>query len=674
MMTYSVCDIIGGSMQSQTDNRFTHKYVQFVNEADDSGYVNYGDLLATINIYQGTDDNSVWKKIELKAPNKGYYLLCDTNCFCERIYDYNPKQPLYNFYEDLGDNINDGEDHFIDSYNTLLPELSNYYNTFIYAKNTAMQYSSYKCDYKLGFPVNDERPLDFMEPLDWILNRRKRFSEKSTIIHLDYLQDIVSKTTCMYHVSFMIFQNERKILIWDKLLAFKDIIDWIEDEISYSIKYHEIKDNKPHTCIIVKQSQSACYIQRLKKIIRDIIKANKIGDYSNIDLRNLEPHHLPEYSYTFRNLMKSNDLKWINHFNWEMFIANDFDIAYSDDENDQVVSHYFENGETLVKLVRSDGGSCKLFVNRDGYYHIDIPPIIFPVYFDLPLIYFATKECIYKRNKQNLIIDRTFEYSIKKDRFTKKCTIEWEYNRNSFEIMLEGWYDVYIEFNYIENEPTIRVSYKNLYTKEVVKDICNRNDYSGEKFIIYLLLEDDRSFVLDSTQYSGTYYKENGLLSLEYELDYELLFALTKSAIAAIKIINQDGEALERDTEPYFFDLFKKYATQFAEAIRKCDSSVKIDVNSGNIPIDSVCYVYLMHDIANGYYKIGISKDPQYRERTLQSEKPTIEKICAKEFPTRQIAEAFEAALHKTYAPKRIRGEWFNLTGRDVVDLRKALS
>lgn len=86
------------------------------------------------------------------------------------------------------------------------------------------------------------------------------------------------------------------------------------------------------------------------------------------------------------------------------------------------------------------------------------------------------------------------------------------------------------------------------------------------------------------------------------------------------------------------------------------------------------CYVYLMHDLSNGYHKIGISKDPQYRERTLQSEKPTIEKVCAKEFPTRQIAEAIEAALHKSYASKRLRGEWFNLDLEDVANIKTTLS
>jgi hypothetical protein len=72
--------------------------------------------------------------------------------------------------------------------------------------------------------------------------------------------------------------------------------------------------------------------------------------------------------------------------------------------------------------------------------------------------------------------------------------------------------------------------------------------------------------------------------------------------------------------------------------------------------------------------KIGISNRPEYRERTLQSEKPTIELLCAKQYPSRTIAEAIEGALHKAFGEKRLRGEWFNLSDQDVIDLKITLS
>lgn len=85
------------------------------------------------------------------------------------------------------------------------------------------------------------------------------------------------------------------------------------------------------------------------------------------------------------------------------------------------------------------------------------------------------------------------------------------------------------------------------------------------------------------------------------------------------------------------------------------------------------CYVYLMRDNTNGYHKIGISNKPEYREKTLQSEKPSIEMLACKKFPTRKIAEAIESALHTAYSQQRIRGEWFNLDDEDVAAIIETL-
>lgn len=89
---------------------------------------------------------------------------------------------------------------------------------------------------------------------------------------------------------------------------------------------------------------------------------------------------------------------------------------------------------------------------------------------------------------------------------------------------------------------------------------------------------------------------------------------------------------------------------------------------------DESCYVYLMHDLKNNFYKIGISNSPAYREKTLQSEKPTIVLIRSKRFPKRKIAEILEKTLHNSYINKRIRGEWFALDMEDVNDISQILN
>jgi hypothetical protein len=86
-------------------------------------------------------------------------------------------------------------------------------------------------------------------------------------------------------------------------------------------------------------------------------------------------------------------------------------------------------------------------------------------------------------------------------------------------------------------------------------------------------------------------------------------------------------------------------------------------------PTDENCYVYLMRDLTNNYYKIGISNSPKYREKTLQAEKPSIELVIAKKYPNRKIAESFEKALHQTYSEKRIRGEWFELDEKEIENI-----
>ncbi len=72
-------------------------------------------------------------------------------------------------------------------------------------------------------------------------------------------------------------------------------------------------------------------------------------------------------------------------------------------------------------------------------------------------------------------------------------------------------------------------------------------------------------------------------------------------------------------------------------------------------------YVYLMRNNRNGLYKIGYSSNPKHRESTLQSEEPEVELIWST-----PGTEEDEKAMHAYYDQKRVRGEWFKLTKRDV--------
>jgi hypothetical protein len=70
---------------------------------------------------------------------------------------------------------------------------------------------------------------------------------------------------------------------------------------------------------------------------------------------------------------------------------------------------------------------------------------------------------------------------------------------------------------------------------------------------------------------------------------------------------------------------------------------------------DSATYVYLMEHV-NGLIKIGSSKNPRARERTLQAEDPRLEMIFCE-----QAEAAMEKRFHEIFADLRVRGEWFRL-------------
>ena len=70
-----------------------------------------------------------------------------------------------------------------------------------------------------------------------------------------------------------------------------------------------------------------------------------------------------------------------------------------------------------------------------------------------------------------------------------------------------------------------------------------------------------------------------------------------------------------------------------------------------------------MYDKNNGYFKIGNSVNPKYREKTLQSEKPSIVLYAT-------CDSNIEHRLHMEFKDKRIRGEWFYLNTNDLLTIK----
>jgi len=54
--------------------------------------------------------------------------------------------------------------------------------------------------------------------------------------------------------------------------------------------------------------------------------------------------------------------------------------------------------------------------------------------------------------------------------------------------------------------------------------------------------------------------------------------------------------------------------------------------------------------------------NPKFREKTLQSEKPSITMV----FSAKESEDMSEKSLHIEFADQRVRGEWFSLTPAQV--------
>lgn len=136
-------------------------------------------------------------------------------------------------------------------------------------------------------------------------------------------------------------------------------------------------------------------------------------------------------------------------------------------------------------------------------------------------------------------------------------------------------------------------------------------------------------------------------------LDFDFKYTLTYSK--ARNKGRRKTEALL--VEPNKF-LFKK---QFFKILKpyKEDSIKESKAIPKKINKSKQYKTYIMVDFNTGFYKIGKSVNPCIREKTLQSEKPTIEILLS-------VNDDLELYLHRKYSGKRIRGEWFSLNENDI--------
>lgn len=263
-------------------------------------------------------------------------------------------------------------------------------------------------------------------------------------------------------------------------------------------------------------------------------------------------------------------------------------------------------------------------------------------------------------------------FKVNVDDFTDAKTIEWIKVSNLIHPSGTYYYlsnELFVKFRYIEEKPVLSVCY--LSTEVPIR--------SGD--IVRLLFDDKKvlGFSLGRSHQPKEMCDTKAFKEVDIELDKEALEIMSSLDLLKVRIEFKNGNPsfpiniCSKISPKVMATLFKTYARVFCKALDECGVKWLDESDVISCAASDPCYVYLMVDTANGYHKIGMSNNPEYRERTLQSEKPTIEKVCARQYPSRIIAEAIESALHKAFGEKRLRGEWFDLTQEEVEMLKATL-
>lgn len=278
--------------------------------------------------------------------------------------------------------------------------------------------------------------------------------------------------------------------------------------------------------------------------------------------------------------------------------------------------------------------------------------------------------------KTKLKEDYPNEIRVYTDEFTKTVTVKGrKCGGNALGFKMDT---IYINFECVAG--------KNLLLLRFDRKEINLN----KKCKLHLLLGDDSVITLNAIANPVKVYASDSII--KFKLSLEDVIKLKTEKFIKWQITNEEDITIETGmnnccldsddsagiTQNLSYEVFQQFIDIFYNAIKKNVPEEQKEVIADNKEKDKrrgkeSCFVYLMVDTTNHFHKIGISNHPKYREHTLQSDKPTIELLCAKEYPSRTIAEAIESALHKAFFNKRIRGEWFNLDTSDIEDIKQTL-
>lgn len=386
--------------------------------------------------------------------------------------------------------------------------------------------------------------------------------------------------------------------------------------------------------------------------------------------------------YLLEELLSSNAIE----------IAKDYNIVFR-----KKSGVYYQKGDVIGKILITEYNQYELvtnlYVNEFQLFAPDSGVYDFTILKKIHYDYMPCKRFMQDRivvcksylDFQEMaedIINKYCNYEIVDDVFNREKKILWkffiylDYYRDVFELRFKGPNSKCFPFVRLDN------------SKEQFVFQYEKKDFSVHKFAkgdtFHFLFENNKHLEYQlrkaAANTNNSNYKQVTFTMLPQDIK---LFA--SENLIGIRCEFQNGDApLELKKENDLASLtFKFYFQKYIKALSECRVNIEAaenkcesasEVKEALKSREESCFVYLMKDETNGYHKIGISNRPEYRERTLQSEKPTIVLLCAKKYPSRIIAEAIEAALHKAFWEKRIRGEWFDLSDKDVMEITMTLS
>jgi hypothetical protein len=121
-------------------------------------------------------------------------------------------------------------------------------------------------------------------------------------------------------------------------------------------------------------------------------------------------------------------------------------------------------------------------------------------------------------------------------------------------------------------------------------------------------------------------------------------------------------------------DLIERYIKRFHPCSPDDIEELTLEEFERCIMGDMLHYVYVILNQDSGLFKIGITNNLKERFRQLKNQSGAnlhllLSLGCERGYDERN--KVLESWLHEQYKPKRVVGEWFKLTPRDLVEIRR---